>query len=144
MDKIKVFLDTNVLIAFFRGDAHLQTLFSPEMIRKIKYAVNPVVYQELLLVGSKAGKKFNLDELSGLVEIIELDPNQTADQLAYYLKSVRSLRNMAVHTNDVLILSTARECDYLLTYDKVIIRLSEEQTVKAMSPEDFIQLMEAE
>lgn len=51
-----VFLDTNVIIGYLRGDASAAQLFSAEATGRVRFAVNPIVLQELLLAADAAGR----------------------------------------------------------------------------------------
>src|SRR5881396_296422 len=53
-----VFLDTNVLIGFLRGDPSAAQLFSAEADGRIRFAINPIVLQGLLLAGDAARPEF--------------------------------------------------------------------------------------
>jgi predicted nucleic acid-binding protein len=47
--RLLVFLDTNVIVGYLRGDSSAAKLFSAEASGRIRFAVNPIVIQELLL-----------------------------------------------------------------------------------------------
>ena len=49
-----VFLDTNVIIGYLRGEPSAAQLFSAEAEGRIRFAVNPIVLQELLLAAEIA------------------------------------------------------------------------------------------
>jgi predicted nucleic acid-binding protein len=51
-----VFLDTNVILGYLRGDPSVAQLFSAEADGRIRFAVNPIVLQELLLAADAAGR----------------------------------------------------------------------------------------
>src|SRR4051794_21770497 len=44
-----VFLDTNVVLSYLNG--RLPWLFDNNLVRKFRYAINPVVFQEVVLRG---------------------------------------------------------------------------------------------
>lgn len=137
MKKLRVFLDSSVLIAYFRKEEGFKRLFSQEVTNKVTYVINPVVFQELLLLGSRTEEELNFEEISKHVEILEIDVERSTK----YLREARQLRNKAVHTNDLLIMGTAATCDYLLTYDKALIALGSYESVKVISPRRFFELL---
>lgn len=46
-DRPLVFLDTNVVAAYLRGESPSSYLFSNEILGKVRFAINPIVLQEL-------------------------------------------------------------------------------------------------
>src|SRR5689334_13609549 len=118
---MRVVLDTSVLIAYFRGKPELRGLFASDLRRRIHYAVNPVVLQELLFVGGAAGESVDLGFLKDKLEVIPSD--LLSDPLA--LSRLRSLRNSVVHANDLVILGSTHKGDVLLTYDEQLLALRE-------------------
>jgi predicted nucleic acid-binding protein len=130
-EKVKAFLDTNIILRYLQGQPELQPLFSPEVLRLASFAVSPVVIQELLLAGSSED---NLEALTRSLEIIGPEISAAAD----ISSRIRSLRNRAVHANDLLILESARRCDVLLTYDGGLLELGDDAGVPAITPETFL------
>lgn len=51
-----VFLDTNVIMGYLRGEPAAAQLFSAEAAGRIRLAVNPIVLQELLLAADASGR----------------------------------------------------------------------------------------
>src|SRR6266700_7282018 len=102
-----VFLDTNVIIGYLRGEPSAAQLFSAEAEGRIRFAVNPIVLQELLLAADAAG----LPELERIRDHLRVLPVDFAKAEAL-LPRVRALRDRLVHSNDLLILSSADECDF--------------------------------
>jgi len=49
-----VFLDTNVILGHLHGETSAAQLFSAEADGRIRFAVNPIVLQELLLAADAA------------------------------------------------------------------------------------------
>ncbi len=138
MSKLKVFLDSNVLTRYLSGQPNLDKLFYPSVLSRVTYVVNPVVYQELLLAGSESRGRLDVAELSELLTLEQLDPDTSAD----FAKRVRSLRNASVHTNDLLVLGSAKESDYLLTYDSALMEIGTQEHIKAITPEDFLEMLD--
>jgi len=128
--KIRAFLDTNVLLEYFVGKPELQHLFSEEVRERVAFAINGIVAQELLLSG------VNDDDLAAIehVEIVELDVTPSSPVLQAMLRDVR---NRSLHVNDILILATARSYDVLLTYDREL-REAGQAVLRSETPEEFL------
>jgi predicted nucleic acid-binding protein len=128
--KIRAFLDTNVLLEYFSGKAELQHLFSEEVRERADFAINGIVAQELLFSG------VNDDDLAAIdhVEIVDLgvDPSSPEWQSMF-----RDQRNRSLHVNDILILATARTFDVLLTYDRALLQAAK-ATLRSETPEEFL------
>jgi predicted nucleic acid-binding protein len=97
-----VFLDTNVIIGYLRGEPAASQLFSTETAGRIRFAVNPIVLQELLLAAEAAGQP----KLENLREHLRVLPVDFAKAEAL-LPNARAIRNHFAHSNDILILSSA-------------------------------------
>jgi predicted nucleic acid-binding protein len=134
----KVFLDTNVLIAYLRGDRNLSGLFAPAVMQEIRYVISPIVLQELFLAADAALYGEDLDRLASRLEVIPVEVVKSKELLT----RPRSLRNQVAHANDFLILGSAQNCDYLLTYDLDLRRLGKHAFVHVLPPEDFLQELE--
>jgi len=111
-----VFLDTNVIAAYLRGESPSSEIFSPAVLKQVRLAINPVVLQELFFLVESSKNPEILDELQEEVNVIPVNLQKAEE----YLKYAADLRNRIAHSNDVLILSSAAECDYLVTYDKAL------------------------
>jgi predicted nucleic acid-binding protein len=132
--RLRAFLDTNVLLGALHGREGPRRLFSPQVERYATYVVNPVVLQELLLASAATEPGANLDELTEHFELISADVLTKPEVLAY----VRQLRNRVMHTNDLLIMGSARNCDILLTYDEELLALGDAAEVATATPEQFL------
>jgi predicted nucleic acid-binding protein len=139
MGKLKVFLDTSILFSYFRNEKDVMKLFSKEMLEKVQYIINPIVYQELILAGDRIKEKIEFKKIEDHVKMVQIDTSK----MDIDHKRVREFRNRIVHTNDVLILQTAiSECDYLLTLDQFLINIGKEiKTLKVVSPNEFFKLL---
>lgn len=135
---MKVFLDTSVLVGVLRGEPGLNKLFAPEIQPKVTYAINPVVLQELLLVIGSAADSSTLDDLTKSMEVLPVDTSTVEESL----KTVRELRNRTIHANELLILGSAQSCDYLVTMDRDLQQIAGRATMKAISPEELLKLLE--
>jgi predicted nucleic acid-binding protein len=138
--RLKIFLDTSVLVEVLRGSRGASALFTPGPEQAASYVVNPVVVQELLLVSASAGTKMDLNELIQHLHVLDTETLLSPEVLA----SIRKMRNRLAHTNDLLILGAARDCDLLLTYDQDLLSLGEAAGVATKTPEDFLAELGAE
>jgi predicted nucleic acid-binding protein len=129
--KIRAFLDTNVLLEYFRGKAELQHLFSEEVRERAAFAVNGIVLQELLL--SQVNDR-DLAAMEPYVEIVAVGVNPASPELQAMLRDVR---NHSLHVNDILILATARSYDVLLTYDRDLLQAGN-AVLRSETPEEFL------
>lgn len=136
MKKIRVFLDTNILLLYFKGELKLQKLFSEDILAKVQFAINPIVYQELILVSDRFRDKLDFKQINDNIKLIPLD------KMDLDYEKIRSLRNQMVHANDILILQTSvSKCDYLLTEDRQLLEIKEIKPLKIISIKDFFELL---
>ena len=142
MNKIKVFIDTSAL-AKMLSDEDDPVLFSDEMLEKVEYIVNPIVFQELLFIVGETDKKEKLGSIGQHFNIIPVKSQGTSSA---FRKKLGKFRNYGIHSNDVLILGTAKEaeCDYLLTYDKKLIHAAQEESFSVTTPHHFLELIDKE
>lgn len=144
MEKLKVFLDTNVIVSYFQGRRDVVDLFSMKVLEKVQYIINPIIYQEIILVMERIQKrdlkKIDLTKIDNFVRVVQID----SSKIDVYLNKMREFRNLLVHTNDILILQTAiLECDYLLTLDNDLLEIGEIDSLKIVSPREFFNMLEA-
>jgi predicted nucleic acid-binding protein len=133
-----VFLDTNVILAYLQGDASAAELFEAEADGRICFAVNAIVLQELLLASDVAGWP-EFEHIREHLRILPLDFSK-AEAL---LPSLRALRNQIVHSNDVLILSSAEQCDFLVTKDAHLKNVPAFEKPKVLTPEELATQLRA-
>jgi len=133
--KIRVFVDTNVLLEYIRGKAELQRLFSEEVRERAAFTINAIVLQELLLARDKNADRIDLTDVVPFLEVlgagVDLSSPETQAELG-------ELRNRGMHANDAFILAGARSCDVLLTYDDDLLTLGGIATVRSETPEEFL------
>jgi predicted nucleic acid-binding protein len=127
-----VFLDTNVIIGYLQGDPSAAQLFSAEADGRIRFAVNPIVLQELLLAADAADRP----EFERIRDHLRVLPVDFAKAEAL-LPRVRALRNRLAHPNDILILSSADECDFLVTRDALLKSLVIAGKPQVVTPEEL-------
>ena len=127
-----VFLDSNVIIAYLQGEPSAAQLFSAEADGLIRFAINPIVLQELLIAADAAGRP-EFERIRDHLRVLAID-FERAEAL---LPRVRTLRNRLAHSNDILILSSAAECDFLVTRDTLLKSLVTTDKPQVVTPEEF-------
>jgi predicted nucleic acid-binding protein len=132
-----VFLDTNVVIDYLRGDPAALQLFSAEANGRVHFAINPIVLQELLLAGDAAAPKF--ERIRDHLRVLPVDFAK-AEAL---LTRLHDLRNRVAHSNDFLILSSADECDFLVTRDERLKSLVRAGKPQVVTPEELVTRLRA-
>jgi predicted nucleic acid-binding protein len=132
-----VFVDTNVILGYLQGDPSAAQLFSAEESGRIRFAVNPIVLQELLLAG--AGDR---PELNGIIDHLRLLPVEIAKAEAL-LPRARALRNRLAHANDILIVSSADDCDFLVTNDVFLKNLVTSSKPWVVTPGELLAHLRA-
>ncbi len=137
--KIRAFLDTNVLLEYIRGKAELQRLFSEEVRERTAFVINAIVLQELLLARNRAAE-LDLAKLEPYLDIVQtvIDLSNPETQV-----EIGKLRGRIAHANDVLILADARTCDVLLTYDRQLLNVGDVAAIRSETPEEFLQDLDA-
>lgn len=133
-----VFLDTNVIMGYLRGELSAVQVFSAEANGRIRFAVNPIVLQELLLAADVAGRP-EFERIRDHLRVLPVDYAK-AEAL---LPRVRALRNRLAHSNDILILSSASECDFLVTGDVVLKKLAAGDKPQVVTPEELVTYLRA-
>jgi predicted nucleic acid-binding protein len=132
--RLKVFLDTNVLVEALRGNRVARALFTSKPEETVFYVVNPVVVQELLLASASVENKTSLNDLIQHLQVLGTEAPLSPEML----ESIRTVRNRLVHTNELLILGAARDCDLFLTYDNDLLQLGNAAGVATRTPEEFL------
>lgn len=135
--KIRAFLDTNVLLEYFRGKAELRHLFSKEVRDRAAFAINSIVLHELL---SSPGNSVDITAVKPYVEIVSMGVDPSSPELQSML---RGARNHSLHVNDILILASARSYDVLLTYDRGLLHASKAAVMRTETPEQFLVGLDA-
>ena len=134
-----VFLNTDVIIGYLRGEATAVQLFSAEAKGRLRFAVNPIVLQELLLAAD-AARNPEFEHIRNHLRVLPVDYKK-AELL---LERVQALRNRIAHSNDILILSSADDCDFLVTRDVGMMNLATANKTHVVTPEALmIQLRAA-
>lgn len=141
-EKPLVFVDTNVIVAYLRGEAASSRLFSPEILERVNLAIDPIVFQELLFINEAREHPEVFEKIQNNVRILDFDLAK-ADE---YMPIARTIRDKIAHSNDILLLSSASACDYLVTYDRKLGEasryLSPNKPV-VVTPEQFLSRLES-
>lgn len=133
-----VFLDTNVIIGYLQGDSAAAQLFSAEAEGRISFAINPIVLQELLLAADTTDRP----EFERIRDHLRVLPVDFAKAEAL-VPRVRALRNRLTHSNNILILSSADECDFLVTSDVLLKSLVRAEKPQVVTPEELVARLRA-
>lgn len=133
-----VFLDTNVIVGYFGGEPAAAQLFSAEAAGRIRFAINPIVLQELLLAADAAGRP-EFERIRDHLRVLPVD----YDKAEALLPKVRALRNRMVHSNDILIVSSAEKCDFLVTRDTGLKKLVTAEKPQVLTPEELVTQLRA-
>ena len=137
-EKPLIFLDTSVIIDYLRGGVAARRLFSAEAHGHVRLAVNPIVLQELFLAADATGPKF--ERIRDHLKLLPVDFAKAETLLA----RLRDLRNRSVHSNDLLILSSADECDFLVTKDNALKNLMKDNKPQIVTPEELVTRLRVE
>ena len=129
--KIRAFLDTNVLLEYFDGKPELQHLFSDDVRDRVAFAVNSIVLQELVL----SYKGTELMAVEPYLDILALGVDPSSPETQAMLQDGR---NRNLHVNDILIVAGARSCDVLLTYDDQKLHGNNGARLRSETPEEFL------
>ena len=127
-----VFLDTNVVLGYIRGDPSEAKLFAAGAADLIHLSVNPIVLQELLLADATELPAF--EEIRGHLHVIPLDLEKIEEMMA----GARSRRYHTAHANDMLILSSAEACNFLVTRDEFFRNVVIPESLEVMTPEELV------
>jgi predicted nucleic acid-binding protein len=133
-----VFLDTNVILGYLRGEPSAAELFSAEAEGRIRFAVNPIVLQDLLLCDDVASQP-EFEKIRSHLRVLPVD----IAKAEAFLPRVRALRNRLAHSNDLLILSSAEECDFLVTRDALLKTLVTSDKPQVVTPEELVTQLQA-
>ena len=92
-----------------------------------------------MLLSNSAQHPNRLEAVQKQTEVLPID-SEKAESL---LQRARKLRNRAVHSNDLLILSSAADCDFLVTDDKNLQEIGNGEKPKLLSSTELQRLVEA-
>ena len=132
-----VFLDTNVIVGYLEGDLPTAKLFSAEADGLIRFAINPIVLQELLLADAAGRPEF--EQIRDHLRMLPVDFAK-AEAL---VPRAKALRNRLVHANDILILSSADGCDFFVTKETILKKLVTSERPQVVTPEELVVQLRA-
>ncbi len=133
-----VFLDSSVILAYLQGDSSAAQLFSAEAQGRIRFAVNSIVLQELILTAD-LGRHPEFERIREHLRVLPINFSK-AEAL---IPGIRNLRNRIVHSNDILILSSADECDFLVTNDRLLMSMAGNEKPRILTPEELAAQLRA-
>jgi len=142
------FLDTDVVLGYLRGESTAVQLFRAESEGRIRFAINPIVLQELILT-TDAAVKPELERISAHLKMLPIDfakAEALAAEAATALKTTPEapLRGSRLpHSNDLIIVSSLGDCDFLVTRDRVFKDLVEDHSPQVVTPEELIAQLRA-
>jgi hypothetical protein len=96
------------------------------------------VFQELLLAANGVGRP----EFQQILDHLRVLPLDLAKAEAL-IPRARALRNRVAHSNDLLILSSADECDFLVTSDMDFKSLVTAEKPQVVTPEELVAHLRA-
>jgi predicted nucleic acid-binding protein len=131
------FLDTDVIVGYLRGEASALELFSAEAEGRIRFAINPIVLQELLL-GSDVVSRPEFE----VIRELQLLPVDFAKAEALVPKA-RTLMSRGLHSNDILIVTSANDCDFLVTGETTLKNLVPADKAEVITPEELVSRLRA-
>lgn len=138
-EQLTVFIDASVIAAYLAGGDATSRLFEDGYHGRVRFAVDPVVLQEVLSLPQIEESPQLLEQMRHRfdLEILPLDMARSQG----LLRRAKNLRNDIVHSNDILVAASASGCDYLITYDEGIKELIEGERPRVVTPEQFTSLM---
>jgi predicted nucleic acid-binding protein len=131
------FLDTSVVIRMLKGEQPSASLLDDAVKTKARLAVNPVVLLQALALPEAVKNPALLNQLQEQLTVLPVDYSRSAE----VLESNASLRQYLHHSNDVLILGNALDCDYLLTYDCNLVHAATDRRLNIVTPEQFLDAL---
>jgi len=141
--KPTVFLDSSAIVSFLAGRGAAAHLFDDKITSQVRFAINPVVIQELVLRSGAEPKLFTVDNLDDLLSahgVAVLEPNLVNSQSV--IENATKMRNKMFHSNDILILASALDCDYVVTEDSALYQLLGNKDPPVITtPNKFIDML---
>ena len=119
-------------------NASATTVFEPAALASVRYAISPIVLQETLLGANTAEHPERLDAVRAQAEMLPVQ----FERAQGLLPRARELRARGLHSNDVLVFSSAADCDYLVTRDAMVGKLGNGGKPVVLSPDEFRKRMQ--
>lgn len=128
------FLDASVVAEILRGKQPSVALLEDEVRARVDLAINPIVLQEIFALPEVQGKPSLIDRLQASLTILPVDLPRAADLLERHSE----LRKLLSHSNEVLVLGSAIDCDFFVTYDRKYVRVPIPNSVKVVTPDELL------
>lgn len=128
------FLDASVVAEILRSKQPSASLLDDAVRARVNLAINPIVLQDTFALPEVQGNPFLVEQLQAVLTILPVDLPRAAD----LLEQNSELRNYLSHSNDVLILGNAIDCDYFVTYDRKFAGLPIPTRMKLVTPEELL------
>jgi predicted nucleic acid-binding protein len=118
------FLDTDVVLGYLRGEPAAVELFRAESEEHIRFAIDLTVLGELILTTEEAVKP----ELDRILDHLKILPIDYAKAEALVAEAARTMempngqapRTRLPHPADIVIASSAGDCDFLVTNNRLL------------------------
>jgi predicted nucleic acid-binding protein len=127
------FLDTKVLQEILRSEQPSAALLQGAVLAKVRLATNEFALLEALACDE--GRQF--DRLRERLTVLPVDVSRSLQ----VLESDSSIRQYLSHSNELLILASALDCDYLVTYDTNFAHVASPRRLKIVTPERFLDAL---
>jgi len=136
MKKLKVIVDTNILVSILKGSTSLTQIYTAFRNDKFILIVNQQLLKELAFVLSRPRLKINSLDVRELFRVIRL-------RAVYVKKS----SNVSIDTcrdpkdNFILELSVYADADFIVTGDKDLLDLHKCRSCAIVTAREFIELL---
>jgi len=128
------FLDAGVVIDMLRGKQPNVRLLDQSVRAKVQLATSPIVFQELFTLAEVRHNPRLIDELQSRLHLVPVDWPRSTEMLA----RIGDLRNQISHSNEILVLASAADCDFLVTDDRKLLNASVFEHAKVRTPEQLL------
>ena len=142
------FLDTDIILGYLRGEPTAVQLFRAESEGRIRFAINSIVLQELILTTDAAVQP----ELERVIDHLKMLPEDFAKAEALAVEASRDLKTMSgspalrkrlPHSNNLIILSSVGDCDFLVTTDRRLKDLVANGRPQVVTPTELVARLRA-
>ena len=137
--KIRAFLGTDVILEYVRGVPEVQRLFSKKVRDRVEFVIDSTVINQLAFIRDKKIARAAFQKVDQL-EITQGGAFLSSSQIEELAGIVRDTH---LHVSAVFAANGARSCDVLLTYNPDLVRACEIFSVRAETPDAFLQELNA-
>lgn len=122
-------------------------MFSAEAAGRVQFAINPVVAQELLL-SADATLQPGLGRLVDHLKVLPVDFAKVEKLVSEAARVLNAMKEgtpsgQMAHPNELIILSSAEACDFLVTTDTRLRDLVEGRKPEAVTPRELVARLRA-